>query len=287
MKKVEIKKNEILEKALAHTIQKATYNDEIFDIAKHIEIEKGNTGFLIRLLQSFSDANSMVCWIRDGDLNRFKEWSYISAKLNRMVFQYDPNSWLPTYMFFGAVLSDQAEIIDWYKQFTLPYEVNAASIKDRDNPRQPDFHGYQLILALNGKWDELRIRCEQILSLEIKKDRKYLIDHRFYLALANGDQIGMENVLTELTSPKIARVRNYEFAFTFTEHFIATHATLYAKLAWLSGYKVQIDTPLIPKEWLPIQPLAEYPEPWAFMTEFDIWQPFDGDWAKWSPEKNE
>ena len=287
MKKADMKKNEILEKALAHTIQHAGYDETVERRIEYATEKKGSMTSVLGGLAGYSDANSIVSWVRDGDLKKFKEWSYISAKLNRMVFQYDPNSWLPTYMFFGAVLSDQAEIIDWYKQFTLPYEVNAASIKDRDNPRQPDFHGYQLILALNGKWDELRIRCEQILSLEIKKDRKYLIDHRFYLALANGDQIGMENVLTELTSPKIARVRNYEFAFTFTEHFIATHATLYAKLAWLSGYKVQIDTPLIPKEWLPIQPLAEYPEPWAFMTEFDIWQPFDGDWAKWSPEKNE
>ncbi|AGQ05926.1 hypothetical protein BJAB0715_01280 [Acinetobacter baumannii BJAB0715] len=37
--------------------------------------------------------------------------------------------------------------------------------------------------------------------------------------------------MTELTSPKIVKVRNFEFAFTFTEHFIATHAVIYSKLA--------------------------------------------------------
>ncbi|MFX6597555.1 hypothetical protein ABTG67_18925, partial [Acinetobacter baumannii] len=76
------------------------------------------------------------------------------------------------------------------------------------------FHGYQLILALNDEWDQLRKRCELILQTDLKKDKKYLIDHRFYLALANGDKNEMENVLTELTSPKIAKVRNFEFAFT-------------------------------------------------------------------------
>ncbi|HEE5406538.1 TPA: immunity 49 family protein, partial [Acinetobacter baumannii] len=120
----------------------------------------------------------------------------------------------------------------------------------------------------------------------LKKDKKYLIDHRFYLALANGDKSEMENVLTELTSPKIAKVRNFEFAFTFTEHFIATHAVIYSKLAWRNGYQLNIDTPWIPKEWLPVEPLAEYPEPWEFMREFDIFTPFEGEWKDWSPKRN-
>ncbi len=34
--------------------------------------------------------------------------------------------------------------------------------------------------------------------------------------------------------------------------------------------QLNIDTPWIPKEWLPVEPLLEYPEPWEFMKEFDI-----------------
>ena len=167
---------------------------------------------------------------------------------------------------------------------TIDYD--RSDIKDRDNPKQPAFHGYQMILALNHEWERLAERCEQILSTNLRKDKKYLIDHRFYLALANGDKTEIETVLTELTSPKIAKVRNHEFAFTFTEHFIATHAVIYAKLAWLNGYEVEIYTPWIPKEWLPIQPLENYPEPWDFLREFDIWTSFE-DYKDWSPKPSQ
>lgn len=202
-----------------------------------------------------------------------------------MVIQFDPIGWFPAYEHLYALLSDNEEIISWYSQHRVSYD-RQGSIKDRDNPRKPDFHGYQLILALNHEWELLRERCELILSTELKKDRKYLIDHRFYLALANGDKTEMENVLTELTSPKISKIRNHEFAFTFTEHFISTFTVIYTKLAWRNGYQLDIDTPWIPKEWLPIQPLDAYLEPWDFMKKFDLWTEFDGEYASWSPNKN-
>ena len=95
----------------------------------------------------------------------------------------------------------------------------------------------------------------------------------------------MENVLAELTSPKIARVRNYGMAFAFTEHFISTFATLYAKLAWMWGYELEMDTLFIPKEWLPIAPLETYPKPWDFMKDFEIFTPLDAPWTQFSPIK--
>lgn len=280
-----IKNKEAFQKALAHVIQHAEFNEDIIDFVDCVSNQKGNIPFCIRRLRSYSEANAMVSLFRDNDLIGFKQWCYIAAKLNRMIIQFDPIGWFPAYEHFSAILSDNEEIISWYGQHRVSYD-REGSIKDRDNPRKPDFHGYQLILALNDEWDQLLKRCELILQTDLKKDKKYLIDHRFYLALANGDKNEMENVLNELTSPKIAKVRNFEFAFTFTEHFIATHAVIYSKLAWRNGYQLNIDTPWIPKEWLPIEPLAEYPEPWEFMREFDIFTTFEGEWKDWSPKRN-
>lgn len=282
----DITKSETYQKALAHIIGHATFREDVQRPIDYIIQKKGDVKFCIGMVNSYTYANAMVSWVRDKDLTKFKEWGYLSAKLRRMQFQFSPYSWYPAYEFFFPLLCDNSEILDWYRQHRISYDKRAGDIKDRDNPKWPAFHGYQMILALNHEWDRLGERCEQILSMEIKKDRKYLIDHRFYLALAKGDKAEMENVLTELTSPKIARVRNYEFAFAFTEHFIATHATMYAKLAWLNGYEVEIDTPWIPKEWLPVKPLAEYPEPWDFLKSFDIWTPFnDEEDIIWSPKK--
>ncbi|EXS30044.1 hypothetical protein J690_0725 [Acinetobacter sp. 742879] len=280
----DLKNNEAFQKALAHVIQHAEFNENTVSLVDYITNNKGDVPFCIGMLGSYAEANAMVSWFRDKDLIAFKQWCFIAAKLNRMMFQFDAIEWFPAYKHLYALLSDNEEIISWYSQHRVSYD-RQGSIKDRDNPRKPDFHGYQLILALNHEWDKLRERCELILQTDLKKDKKYLIDHRFYLALANGDKTEMENVLTELTSPKIAKVRNFEFAFTFTEHFIATHAVIYSKLAWRNGYQLNIDTSWIPKEWLPVEPLLEYPEPWEFMKEFDVFTPFDGEWNDWSPKK--
>ena len=281
----DITQTETYQKALAHVIGHARFREDVQRKIDYITQQKGDVKFCTMRLKSYAHANAIVAWFRDKDLIAFKQWCYIAAKLERMVFQFIPYEWFPAYKFFSPLLSDNEEIISWYRQHRVSYDSTKGARKDRDNPRQPDFHGYQLILALNHEWDLLRQRCEQILSMELKKDRKYLIDHRFYLALANGDEEGMQNILSELTSPKIAKVRNHEFAFTFTEHFIGTHAVIYTKLAWRNGYQLHIDTPWIPQEWLPIEPLAEYPEPWEFMQAFNLWTPFEGEDAEWSPKK--
>jgi hypothetical protein len=280
-----IKNNEAFQKALSHIIQHAEFRKDIQEKIGYISQQKGDVAFCIGRLRSYSEANAMVSWFRDNDLIGFKQWCYIAAKLNRMVIQFDPIGWFPAYEHLYALLSDSEQIISWYSQNRVSYD-RQGSTKDRDNPRKPDFHGYQLILALNHEWDKLRERCELILQTDLKKDKKYLIDHRFYLALATGDKSEMENVLTELTSPPIAKIRNFEFAFTFTEHFIATHAVIYSKLAWRNGYQLNIDLPWIPKEWLPVEPLPEYHEPWAFMKEFNLFTPFEDEWKDWSPKRN-
>ncbi|MCY1554464.1 hypothetical protein D9M68_910380 [compost metagenome] len=62
-----------------------------------------------------------------------------------------------------------------------------------------------------------------------------------------------------------------------------SYATLFAKLAWRKGYELDVDTPWIPKEWLPIRPNETYEDPWLFMKSFDIWQPFPEPWTQYSP----
>ena len=285
MTKAEEAKKLAFQKALNHTMQHGKLDEAVFRKIHLIENNEGSRINCLLGLNSYAEANAIVAWFRDEDLTKFKEWSYLSAKLQRLEFQCNPIVWFAAYKLFYALLSDNSELISWYRQFHLPFSFNSGAVKDRDNPRQPEFHAYQALLALKGEWDELRQRCELILSTDLKKDKKYLIDHRFYLALANGDKNEMENVLAELTSPKIARVRNYGMAFAFTEHFISTFATLYAKLAWMWGYELEMDTLFIPKEWLPIAPLETYPEPWDFMKDFEIFTPLDAPWTQFSPIK--
>lgn len=49
--------------------------------------------------------------------------------------------------------------------------------------------------------------------------------------------------------------------------FIMLPAIGYAKLAYLKGYELNIESKYIPKDWLPIQPIQEYTIPYDYVKE--------------------
>ncbi len=173
MTKAEEAKKLAFQKALNHTMQHGKLDEAVFRKIHLIENNEGSRINCLLGLNSYAEANAIVAWFRDEDLTKFKEWSYLSAKLQRLEFQCNPIVWFAAYKLFYALLSDNSELISWYRQFHLPFSFNSGAVKDRDNPRQPDFHAYQALLALKGEWDELRQRCELILSTDLKKDKKY------------------------------------------------------------------------------------------------------------------
>ena len=55
----------------------------------------------------------------------------------------------------------------------------------------------------------------------------------------------------------------------YTADLICTPAVIYSKLAWRHGYEIVVDSPYIPKEWLPITPLDTYEDPFEFMKAYN------------------
>jgi hypothetical protein len=245
---------------------------EFLEVEQHklvdmVDSGKGNRSACLLSLQNYADAAALVSWFSDLSLERFKQWSYVSAKLGAMLFKANPKAWYPAYLLLMPLLSDHEGLIQWFAHNEEPFDMARAN-----NPSTAEFHGYQALLALRGEWKALEERSLQIIGHSSSKMKKYEIDHRFYLALARQDAEGMEAVLRELTSPKIAKVRNVEQAFGFTEKLIGTHAVIYAKIAWRHGFQVKVDTPWIPSKWLPVGPLPTYTDPYGFMKQFDIEQ---------------
>lgn len=78
------------------------------------------------------------------------------------------------------------------------------------------------------------------------------------------------------------RRRRYLQQSGITWDLIDSYTVVFAKLAWRSGFELDLDTPWVPREWLPVRSLPKYEEPWPFMQGFDIWQPFVDGWAAWS-----
>ncbi|MCA8107972.1 Imm49 family immunity protein [Burkholderia sp. BCCIQ04A] len=101
------------------------------------------------------------------------------------------------------------------------------------------------------------------------RERKFLVDHKFYLALAEGDINGMKDAIDELVSPKsICERASLDGGFFF--NLICAPAVIYSKLVWRSGYEVDVDSAYVPMEWISeIGPKAYFDE-FEFMSSYMI-----------------
>ncbi|MHB9841676.1 Imm49 family immunity protein [Paraburkholderia terrae] len=246
---------------LTHVSKHLEFLDgERANLVSMLESNKGSRSGCLRSLRSHADASALVSWFGNSDLAALKQWSYVSAKLQMMLFQLEPKTWYPAYLLLMPLLSDHEGLIQWFAHNDEMFDTSRA-----DDPATAEFHGYQALLAIRGEWGALEDRCHRVIGHSPQKMKKYEIDHNFYLALSQHDVSAMKIVLDELTSPRIAKVRNVEPAFGFTEKLIATHAVIYAKIAWRHGFCIDIETPWIPAAWLPIDPLPQYVAPYNFM----------------------
>jgi hypothetical protein len=264
------------------------YGEGLKSFENGINFLENNEGSRLGCLLLLSDkiaARAMHAYFHSSDLLRTKHYAYLAAKSHIMYMHMIPNDSYLMQELLWPLLSDNEELIDWYRQFSVMYRVKPSEIGgDKDNPKSWLYFRYQAWLALNERWDELGQRAQRILGMadDIKKDKHTLLDHRFFLSLANKDQSGMESALLEMCMPRI-RSNSFKRESGVTGSFITSHATLYAKLAWRNGFQVKVDSPWIPQDWLPVAPLDKYEAPWPFMQNFDIWQPFEGQYAHMSP----
>jgi len=253
------------EKRLEHI---ASHLDGGFDVPgclAHIENGTGSPPNCVRHLVSHALASAISAWFRVGDLQAFKQWTYVAGKLQIMATEWDPPTFFSigrAWDFFGLVLSDAPDCVELCGR----YEKLLDKDEVEKHKRAPFFVN-QFLLALRGDWPRLRERCEKVLADPPSALKKFNADEEFYLALANTDIKGMRRALEYLVSPKGLRARNNGES-GYTEDLISTPACMYAKLAWRHGYRIEIDTPYIPREWLPVVPLANYDEPYPFMRRF-------------------
>jgi hypothetical protein len=99
-------------------------------------------------------------------------------------------------------------------------------------------------------------RAMTIVRTKLLKKAAILKHHiMFYEGLAERNKAKMEQGITAFLQPKIHN--KLSSALPLVGEFIAHPALGYAKLAWYKGIEVEIDSPFVPREWLPIQPLKD------------------------------
>jgi len=161
--------------------------------------------------------------------------------------------------FLYGLLSDSPSVIEWLGTAQPPQLV-----AERDNPSVWWFHGHMLQLALTDQHDALHAKIEiaaRKTQAHLRKD--FASGQDFHSLLLRRDKAALEALLS-------CHARKLK-GDPILENFLAEVSTLRAKLCWLKGIQVQIDSPLIPMELMPVQPLTNYDDEYDFLRPG--WEP--------------
>jgi Immunity protein 49 len=217
-------------------------------------------------LEQHALAGAMLAWFDQKDVHALKNWAYVSGKLTQWWFPLEKQYFGSMAVFVRLLmplLSNDTPLIQWFATHDSDPIID---LRRAEDSRTIDFQAYQAIVALRGDWPRLVNRCKALLTTPTKSSnlKKFTIDNEFYRTLAKGDIAGMEAALREIASPKIVRQRSNDGS-GFTQDLISSYAVIYAKIAWRHGYKVKVDSPYVPAEWLPNDPLDSYDNHYAFL----------------------
>ena len=217
------------------------------------------------LLRSHATAEAMATWFRHQDLTAMKQWFYIAGNLTSMAYRMTSDTFSPGAKMLALLpplLSDNDLLVNWFLGHDAAYDLRRI-----ENHMTHDFWAYQATIAIRGDWQRLVSRCERVLAEPpgASGEKKYLGDHRFYIALARGDIPAMEDAIRQIVTPRALSARANDEG-GFTEDLISTPAVIYAKIAWRHGYQLQIDSPFIPQQWLPVAPLDLYRNRYDFLA---------------------
>ncbi|RXK86058.1 Imm49 family immunity protein [Filimonas effusa] len=148
-----------------------------------------------------------------------------------------------------ALLSDDKELIRRYANLTDSTYLQKV-MQGLSTPM------YILQCIMKDDWAEFE-HTMQIMKTKTAPKLKMDLDAAYFEAFAEKDKNKMEQILAELVSPKVHKRRNSQQVYG---EFISQPALGYAKLAWLKGIEVEVNSPYVPKELLPVKPLESYRE---------------------------
>ncbi|MFC1225348.1 Imm49 family immunity protein [Pedobacter sp. BG31] len=155
-----------------------------------------------------------------------------------------------------ALLSDNTELIARYAD--LSHSVYKWMVE----------HGYSTLLyciqqIMKDNWEGVKRSIEIMNTKNAKLRKGILSDISFFEALLEKNESKMFECINQLL--KDHKKRNKYLGIS--EQYISIPALTYTKLAWLKGFELQIDHPLIPKELLPYCPLEKYDDKYDFLAK--------------------
>ena len=230
---------------------------------------------------TYYEARASIHLLKDANVIAFKQDAYVGAKL-KILGTHEILGWVHgvnTSCFFLPIMSDSPDLI----RLLIKHKDYWKGKYERTDPYS--FFLRNTLLALAGDWDILKERSELFLNdpKKQKRDEKRIPDHEFYLGLCNQSIEEMETALNKLLEPKLAKKAVYDNNVWF-DFYLQMQVLMYAKIAAIHGFDLNIDSPIAPKELIEYKPLEKYEDPYDFMKEFDYDKPIE-DWINMWQER--
>ncbi|MFN7186595.1 MAG: Imm49 family immunity protein [Cyclobacteriaceae bacterium] len=209
------------------------------------------------VLWGVNQSYALKSYFIDKDIEQGKQHFYTCGRLDEfLITKYDEKI-----LDYGinhlsyALLSDNEALIKRYAN--LRHSNYEAMIKGGGTAPM-----YILQCIIKDDWKEYE-RVMPIMKTKTVKKFKMEMDAAYYEALAERSKSKLEEILSEFVTPKIHKQRNK--AHELINEFISHPAIGYAKLAWLKGIEVKIDSPLVPSDLLPVKPNETYQDDYDFL----------------------
>lgn len=211
-------------------------------------------GWVLLDIANFHKATGIHAFFSQKKENDLKQNFYVVSKLIlSAIGQKGGSDFEVGNEFFYALLSDSPQVINEMASVETPELLN-----DRHNPLKSRFKVHMWQLVILGDYDALRLKVEKLAKNGRKEDRELAsAGNDFFTLLMKSDKQGLEELIQ-----KHARIRSSD---PLTEGFLSFLGTLEAKLCWLKGIPVQIDSPLVPMALMPVSPLSHYDDVYEFL----------------------
>lgn len=190
-----------------------------------------------------------------------------------LIDEYSVNIYNSTFLDYGihhicfAILSDNEKMIQRYAK--LQYKAYGKRLSMDEYVLKGEgailCNTIQFFMENNNEGIERNLNIYELKKTKILRSSKTgELDYEFFKALHTENKAKIEEILENFLTPRIHKYRTNDIIL---DKFISLPALGYAKLAWRKGIEVNIDSPLIPKELLPVQPLEYYEIPYEFLKE--------------------
>lgn len=205
--------------------------------------------------------HGLYSWYVDHDLTAAKQWFYLAAKCIAIstTKPVGNETFWALHPFMFPLLSDNPDMIALYATLSpLGRDDKPSFAERRDDLKSNEFDIYLVQTALQGDDTKLANLIETYKAKNYKKQSKFKIAViQFMEGLLSGNVVEMEAA--------IALHGQWQLSNPTTEDFLSDYGVVLCKLAWLRGYEVHVDSPLVPMEFMPVAPLAHYDDVYEFL----------------------